>query len=423
MTKMKILKTILIISIAVFSAGFLPVPSASAVSPLVVEFEQTPLFNEVNFLPGEGITRWVKVTNESGQPQRIAAEAINYPGFVSGAPRPHSVPDNDLSRALAIIIKEKGGNDLYGGSTGQKYLYDFYQTGEVYLSDISTGGDKTYEFEIIFPSEKKDEWQTATTTFDILIGFQGAGGGIEPGEGSGGGSGGGGGGGGGGGWLPPGLTIKYEKDIYLAATTAIITWDTSYSATSQVIYDTAPGKFNLNPATGGGPANYGYALSKEGDDIYGLGKGIPHQVTLTGLSSGITYYFRCVSHGSLAISGEHSFTTLKETAKEELSGEQIDSGETSSGGETVSVQSEEKENALSSEKIIGEEESVNGSAKIKTNVQGLEENKSFLGKIGNLAASLFFSFSNNIWLLFIIYLIFVLTILIFVFLKKKNKTK
>jgi len=402
----KIFKTILII------LALTPFTIVQANGNLVVEFEQTPLFNEANFLPGAGITRWVKVTNESGQPQRIAAEAINYPGFVSGVPRLHSVPDNDLSRALAIVIKEEGGSDLYGGLAGEKTLFDFYQNGETYLSDISTGGNKTYEFEIIFPSEKKDEWQTATTTFDILIGFQGAGGGTEPGEGSG-----GGGGGGGGGWLPAGLTIKYEKDIYLAATTAVITWDTSYPATSQVIYDTAPGKFNLNPATGGGSPKYGYAFFKEGDDFYGSDKGISHQVTLTGLSSGITYYFRCVSHGSLAISEEHSFTTLGETAKEGLFGGQIESGETSSGRETALAksgefaQSGEKENVLSSEKTIGEE----------ANIQDLEENKSFLGKIGNLAASLFFSFSNNAWLLFIVCLILILAILLFIFLSKKKQ--
>jgi hypothetical protein len=30
------------------------------------------IFNEANFLPGNGVTRYIRVTNNSGQSQRIA---------------------------------------------------------------------------------------------------------------------------------------------------------------------------------------------------------------------------------------------------------------------------------------------------------------------------------------------------------------
>jgi len=35
-----------------------------------------------------------------------------------------------------------------------------------------------------------------------------------------------------------------------------------------------------------------------------------HSITISGLIPGTVYYYRAVSHGSLAISYEHSFTTL-----------------------------------------------------------------------------------------------------------------
>ena len=73
----KALKTILITAIVIFGASVFSVSSILAQGNLVVEFEQTPLFNEVNFLPGQSITRWVKVTNNNGETQRIATEAIN----------------------------------------------------------------------------------------------------------------------------------------------------------------------------------------------------------------------------------------------------------------------------------------------------------------------------------------------------------
>lgn len=108
--------------------------------------------------------------------------------------------------------------------------------------------------------------------------------------------------GGGGGMLIPELDITDEvktitKDGYIK-----ITWVTSHPATSRVIYDTVSGKFfsNSNSPT------YGFDFIKEGDDS-GVEKVIFHSVTLTDLVPGITYYYRAVSIGSLAISQEYSF--------------------------------------------------------------------------------------------------------------------
>lgn len=394
----RLIKTILIISIALIGAGVLSVSETLAQNNnLVVEFEKTPLFNETNFLPGEGVSRWVKVSNNSGQIQRIAVQPLNI------------TDPNRLGDVLNLVIKE-GGVTRYDNS-----LSSFFTSGENYLSELATGATTQYDFIVSFYSGAQNSFQGETLGFDILIGFQGTEGGILPGAGSTSGGYGGGGGGGGGGLFPPGLTIQNESERTVSGNSVTITWSTSYFSTSQVIYDTVSGKFDLSA----GPDNYGYAYLKEGDDS-GLEKITGHSVTVTGLTPGTTYYYRCVSHGSLAIGEERSFTALKETVEGGLSGEQINSEGISFGGETISAQSGEKENVLLSEKTTGAEESFNGSVEIKTNVQGLEENKSFLEKIGNLAASLFLGFSNK-WPLFIALMILISAVLAFILLFKKKR--
>ena len=347
----KVIKIILIISIAIFGAGVLFTPSTStqAQTNLVdVLFENTPLFDEANFLPGDSITRWVKVTNVSGETQRIATEAINYT---------KPIPEDDLSRVLIIVIKQ-GGTDLYGGSspTGSKSLYDFYQDSEayleIYLSDLGSGETVQYDFTISFPSEKENEWQEKTTHFDVLIGSQGTTSPPPPSPPT-------PPGGGGGGGLPPGLTIFNEASWNVTANSVTITWTTSYFSTSQVIYAAEGEAHTLDLDA----PNYGYAHSKEGDDS-GLEKVTGHSVTITGLTSGTTYYYRVVSHASLAISREYSFTTLgvKEIGEigEEIPSEGIPPyGEEILPGEVVLAPTGEGEiEKPPEERIEGEEEIV-----------------------------------------------------------------
>jgi len=44
---------------------------------LVVDFEDKPLFDEANFLPGNEVIRSVEVTNNSGETKKIGLEIIN----------------------------------------------------------------------------------------------------------------------------------------------------------------------------------------------------------------------------------------------------------------------------------------------------------------------------------------------------------
>ena len=104
-----------IILIAVFAlAG--PV-SAQSADILDIEFESGinsetglfyPLFTEANILPGESVTRWVQVTNNTNNSIPIAAKAVN-------------AVDNGLGSALILTITEQGA-----GITSSSTLADFW---------------------------------------------------------------------------------------------------------------------------------------------------------------------------------------------------------------------------------------------------------------------------------------------------------
>jgi len=264
-------------------------------SGLDVEFEEIPLFDEANFLPGESITRWVKVTNNSGQTERIAVEAIN-------------VNNSDRLGDVLVLEITEGSETRYNKND----LSRFFNEGEIYLSDLANGSSTTYNFSISFYPGTDNVFQGKTLGFDILIGFQGEEGKILPGAGS-----------GGGGYLPPGLTITNETTEEIKQTTVTISWTTNYSSTSQVIY-AEEGESHILDLTDykDTPPKYGYAHTTPESDV--SSKVTSHSVEIKGLESGKTYYYRCISHASLAVSTQHSFTTLDVIGEQEEPAEEFE---------------------------------------------------------------------------------------------------
>jgi len=156
----KILKTILISSIVVFGVCLIFTETVHAqTSDFVVEFEKgpsLPLFSEANFLPGDSVSRWIKVTNNSTGIFKIATKADNW------------IDNDGLSNVLNLEIKQ-GGASLYN-----KKLSDFFSDGEVFLSDLAGNGTQTqYDYIISFNSGAGDIYQGKSLKFDILIGYQG----------------------------------------------------------------------------------------------------------------------------------------------------------------------------------------------------------------------------------------------------------
>jgi hypothetical protein len=96
--------------------------------------------------------------------------------------------------------------------------------------------------------------------------------------------------------------ISAETSNSVSSSKATIKWNTDDPATSRVVYDTVS-----HPDLDAAP-NYGYANSTVETDS--SPKVTAHSVQLTGLSSGTTYYYRVISHGSPETVGvENSFKT------------------------------------------------------------------------------------------------------------------
>lgn len=93
--------------------------------------------------------------------------------------------------------------------------------------------------------------------------------------------------------------ISSEASTSVGTTSTTITWTTDDPSTSRVVYDTVSHTLGTAP-------NYGYANSTIEDST----KVTSHAVGITGLTSGTTYYYRTISHGSPeAVSAENSFKT------------------------------------------------------------------------------------------------------------------
>ncbi|MBD3208515.1 MAG: hypothetical protein GF370_03610, partial [Candidatus Nealsonbacteria bacterium] len=113
-----------------------------------------------------------------------------------------------------------------------------------------------------------------------------------------------GGGVGGGGIAFFSLRIFNEETLRRGSTSMTVSWFTNTPATSRVIYDTAP----HSASELGDPPNYGYAFSTEEDST----KVTYHEMTITGLTPGATYYWRPVSHGSGEVVGEENAVVTEE---------------------------------------------------------------------------------------------------------------
>src|SRR3989344_6551152 len=123
------------IVIAITLATVLPCAVFAQTPPenLIVEFQSLPLFQELNFLPGDSVTRWVKVTNNTAGAEDIIVDAINVLD-----------PDN-LGSAFALEIK-KDATTVYSGT-----LAGFFTAGEILLSNVpGSGGQAQYFFTASF---------------------------------------------------------------------------------------------------------------------------------------------------------------------------------------------------------------------------------------------------------------------------------
>jgi len=180
----------------------------------------------------------------------------------------------------------------------------------------------------------------------------------------------------------------------ISDTSVIVSWFTNVPATSRVVYDIIP-HYEI-----GSPPNYGYAYSTVEDaNMVTL-----HEVTITGLLPGTTYYWRPISSASPDTYGEEmTFTTSKsgetvnpETPTEENPGE--------AEGTEENEESEESEEASGIEAAEG--------------TMGTPEER---GLIAGIAASVSAFLGSNYCILLNALLALFIILLIYFLLKKRKK--
>ena len=125
---------------------------------------------------------------------------------------------------------------------------------------------------------------------------------------------------------PTAPIITDENLTVNSGTSVTITWTTDHNATSRVVYGTTPVADGSTSSCASPDTTtyncYGYSFSTNETDTPANTIGVTsHSVTITGLTSGITYYFRPVSEGS------------PEAAGSELSATPTDSGDGDGGGD------------------------------------------------------------------------------------------
>ncbi len=250
------------------------------------------LFQATNVFPGDVISRTVRVENTRDAEREIGINFIEYSG------------DYELLGEyfkLTVEKRERGEEVLYEGDFSEL----FQKTQFSYFDEIPPETTHQYNFKATFTSEPEDDWQGKTFSFSIFFGLLAEG---EPEE------------------EAETVTVRgfaaapEEPELVIFEETVItteigedwvvITWVTSYPASSRVIYSAEhePRTFDLTDDAGTPPL-YGYARTTP---EYNTDPRVAnHAVTLTGLEPGTTYHYRTVSRASFAVSRNYSFTTLE----------------------------------------------------------------------------------------------------------------
>ncbi len=336
----KITKTILIISIAVFSGFFLFYQPAQAEEiqlgdkNISVDFDELP-FNLSNWAPGDNAQKTIIIENNENFDIDVYFKASS------------TSTDKSLANVLTITANNQS-----------KLLSDLFNNNMV-LASVSSGESQDYNITISFDSSAENKYQNKTINFDFIIIAERIG---EKGNGEissvtipGGGY-----------ILPTPEAVTTINSGFPAVTSdsATINGATDISSFCRVIYD------NTSHPSLGEPPNYGYEWSTEPTDT----KTTSHDMTLTDLESGIIYYYRFICWASPEkISGEHSFTTLA-AAEGEKEGEMSPEQETEENIISGEEEEKEEEGTISSEEAEGgKKESGEEKEETKENPKNEEE--------------------------------------------------
>ena len=236
------------------STFLLLAPGALAWAALEVEFEEAPLFSEANIMPGDSVSRTVKVTNV-GEAEESVEVLVNNT-FSDG-----------LADYLQITVTSSLGEHLAGN------LSAFFASTPLGLGTLLPNEYRIYTFTVELPVLTGNAAMLKQAGFDLIIGFVGGErvSDNEP-EGP------GGGGGGGSSGSVSQLTIFNEQvaSVSVNAQNAVITWNSNLPATSYLVCGVVgPEPFVLTNT----PPLFGYQFALPEVDHAVLG----HSLTVTDL--------------------------------------------------------------------------------------------------------------------------------------------
>ncbi len=273
----KMMKKILYFAllVTVFTIGLKQV-DAEVVSS--VQFEQQPLFNNINFVPGDIATRWIRLSNLTSSPHRVILRAINITDV------------GNLKEAVSLKIKQ-GDIVLYDNT-----FTDLFNHSEIILSQVPENSSVQFDLIATFYPSSGNEYQDSILGFNLQIGFEDTGemaddttsinrsGSIATGQRN--------------------LIISNEQATGAfppQSSVILITWNTNLPSTSQVIYGLASdGPYQLDLSL----PHFGYPQ----ETIEDITKVTSHAVTLSSLIPERLYFYRVVSRASPpTISYEHTF--------------------------------------------------------------------------------------------------------------------
>ena len=193
--------------------------------------EGKPIFNVSNFLPGKTENKKIRVINNTNETQTVALKVIRFDrGCNIFNDEEYCLAD----KLILTITPLENSSPSYSGS-----LTEFYNAGEVVLSEIESGGKAEYIFSVYFDEKtEKKEYQGLKTTFDVEIGFLGE----EPAKGVG------------------EITLTHSIATFNSAT---LGWITDIPSFCRVVYD----EVSHPDDALGNPLNYGYAFSTKPTSI------------------------------------------------------------------------------------------------------------------------------------------------------------
>jgi len=295
-------------------------------------------------------------------------------------------------KLILTITPLENFSPSYSGS-----LTEFYNAGEVVLSEIESGGKAEYNFSVYFDEDAEEEYQDLTTSFDIEIGFLGKKSVKGVGE----------------------ITLTHSSVTFNSAT---LGWITDIPSFCRVVYD------EVSHPILGNPPNYGYAFSTKPTDV----KKDSHRIQLLGLKPDTKYFFRIICWASPeTISDEYTFKTkplttitsqvkvqkrgISQTSQTSQNEEEIEGKMTGTGltGEIEKDETQEKTQKEEKGKEKEEEEE-------KEKDKGSKKSKKSFRARGLLAAIRNLSLNLKILLLA---LLIIIIILIIVWAKREKKEK